>query len=175
MLKEKLISSEAYRAGVQNLAAGVCLVTTGRGTDQHGFTATAVMSLTDDPPSLVVGVGSTNGSHDLICESGWFCVNVLADHQLPLADVFAGRSGLKGRERFTEGEWETSPHGPPMLAGALANFVCRLTDLRPYSTHTLMVGEVMTLRQAEFGLPLLYWRRAYSGLGEPTWRTASHA
>jgi flavin reductase (DIM6/NTAB) family NADH-FMN oxidoreductase RutF len=160
------VSSEAYRSGVQNLAAAVCLVTAGRGDQLHGFTATAVMSLSDDPPSLVVGVGSANSSHDLICDSGWFCVNVLADHQLMLADVFAGRGGLRGQERFAEGQWELSRQGPPMLTSALANFVCQLTDRHCYPTHSLIVGHVIELRQAGQGRPLLYWRRSYGGLKE---------
>lgn len=101
-------------------------MTARRSDEHHGFTATAVMSLSDDPRSPVVGVGSANGSHDLICDSGWFCINVLADHQLTLADVVAGRRGLRGRERFAEGQWEFSLQGPPLLPDAQPD--CRAID-----------------------------------------------
>jgi flavin reductase (DIM6/NTAB) family NADH-FMN oxidoreductase RutF len=166
MREHPRISSEAYRAGVQNLAGGVCLVTTGRGDDRRGFTATAVMSLSDDPPSLAVGVGSTNGSHDMICESGWFCVNVLADHQVSLANVFAGRQGLGGSDRFSQGEWLAGRPEAPMLNGALATFLCEMTDHRRYPTHSLIVGEVREMRHDGHGGPLLYWRRAYGRMGD---------
>jgi flavin reductase len=132
-----------------------------------GFTATAVMSLSDSPPSLAVGVGAGSSTHGVIAESGWFCVNVLAANQRHLADIFAGRTGARGVERFAEGCWTSSLQGPAVLVDALASFVCRLTARHVHSTHSLLVGEVALLHTHDGNEPLLYWRRDYQRLVPP--------
>lgn len=71
------VSIDDFRKGMQCLASGVCIVTTGTGQTRNGFTATAVMSLSDKPPSLVVSVGRLNRSHDQILDAQKFAVNIL--------------------------------------------------------------------------------------------------
>src|SRR3546814_3427831 len=86
---------------MQCLASGVCIVATGHGDQRNGFTATAVMSLSDQPPSLVVGVGKLNRSHDQMRQTGKFSVNVLRSDQHYLADAFSGRLDMVGASRFS--------------------------------------------------------------------------
>jgi flavin reductase len=165
---ETFVSPADFRAGAQNLAGGVCLITSGTAASRAGFTATAVMSLSDSPPSLAIGIGAGNSSHDAITEAGWLCVNVLASDHRSLADVFAGRTGLRGVDRFAHGSWEASPQGLPVLVDALASFVCRLTARHVHATHSLLVGEVVLMRVGDSRPPLLYWRRDYHSLSAPT-------
>src|SRR3546814_1818683 len=81
MNETNAVSVDDFRKGMQCLASGVCIVATGHGDQRNGFTATAVMSLSDQPPSLVVGVGKLNRSHDQMRQTGKFSVNVLRSDQ----------------------------------------------------------------------------------------------
>src|SRR3546814_13419951 len=89
MNETNAVSVDDFRRGMQCLASGVCIVATGHGDQRNGFTATAVMSLSDQPPSLVVGVGKLNRSPDQMRQTGKYSVNVLRSDQHYLADAFS--------------------------------------------------------------------------------------
>jgi flavin reductase (DIM6/NTAB) family NADH-FMN oxidoreductase RutF len=159
-----LVSIDEFRKGMQCLASGVCIIATGQGNRRNGFTATAVMSLSDQPPSLVVGVGKQSHSHDQIRNSGKFSVNLLQSGQLAIADMFAGRSGISGAGRFASSNWVQGCGGSPILEDALTVFECSMKDYMETDTHTLIIGLVtMITRPSEAG-PLVYFRRDYNGV-----------
>lgn len=158
------VTVDDFRKGMQCLASGVCIIATGRDDQRTGFTATAVMSLSDAPPCLAVGVGKNNRSHDLIRSSGRFSVNVLRSDQQDLADVFSGRAGISGESRFDFGHWGNSALDLPHLHSALAVFECELMQEMSVSTHTLIIGRIMLIEFPCSANPLVYWRKDYQGL-----------
>jgi flavin reductase (DIM6/NTAB) family NADH-FMN oxidoreductase RutF len=149
-----------YRAVMRHQAGAVALITAGEPGKRTGLTATAVCSLTDDPPTLLVCVNRTASAHDLIAEKCCFGVNLLGRHQQELAGAFSGRTGLQGEDRFhVDGyEWTTMVTGAPILKGTLASLDCEVIETQSVSTHTIFIGRVKEGEVSEDAAPLLYFR-----------------
>ena len=100
------IDAAAFKKGMRHLAASVTLITTRHRDLRGGLTATAVCSVSAEPPQILVCVNKTASAHDPIGEAGFFCVNVLSPQHRKLAERFAGMDGVEGDERFRDmGEW----------------------------------------------------------------------
>ena len=157
------IDTASYKSAMRQLAAGVCLVTT-RGADggRCGLTATAVCSVSVDPPTLLVCVNQQNGSYRAIRESGHFAVNVLAAKDQDLSNRFA--STVAGDERFHHGVWSEMLSGAPVLDSALANFDCVLKSVEDVGSHGVFFGEVQAVRINAEDEPLLYGNGQYATL-----------
>jgi flavin reductase (NADH)/flavin reductase len=166
---------------MRRLAGHVCLVTTTRSSGERaGLTATAVCSVSAEPPTILICINRQNSTHPVIRESKIFAVNVLALEDQELANRFASR--IAGEERFNEGLWTTLETGAPVLESALVSFDCRISQAIEVGTHGIVFGaiEAIRVRQAE-AKPLLYVHGAYGGfasagasmspevLGMPTW------
>jgi flavin reductase (DIM6/NTAB) family NADH-FMN oxidoreductase RutF len=158
------VSKHHYRLGMRQLAAAVSVVAAGSAPRRNGLTATAVMSLTADPPRLGVSVNRAASAHDVIRDDGCFSVNVLSRQQTGLASVFTGNTGRKGEDRFQGAGWTGLATGAPILEGAAANFDCRVADAVEVGTHTLFVGEVEDLRVDTTDSPLLFMDGAWASL-----------
>ncbi|MDX2287885.1 MAG: flavin reductase family protein [Hyphomicrobiaceae bacterium] len=162
----KDLDAASYRALMRHQAGAVTVIATGRLGARAGLTATAVSSLSDNPPTILACVGRKAGAHDLIAADGAFSVNVLAATQRDIAERFSGSSALHGEDRFAGLCWETLGTGAPLLVGALAGLDCRLVESHAFSTHTIFIGRVVAGR-CDGGLePLLYFRGAYRHLSE---------
>ncbi|MCB1511185.1 MAG: flavin reductase family protein [Hyphomicrobiaceae bacterium] len=154
------MDGNTYRSIMRHQAGAVALITTGALGNRTGLTATAVCSLTDDPPTLLVCVNKSASAHDLIVAQRSFGVNLLGLHQQDLAAAFSGRTGLKGEDRFhVPGfEWTTLKTGAPILTGALASLDCAVTEEQSFSTHTIFIGAVRDGHFNDEAKALLYFR-----------------
>lgn len=150
----------AFREAMSRVAGAVHVVATDGPAGRGGLTATAVTSVSDAPPSLLVCINASSRSAKLLRENGVFSVNTLAVHHLELARHFS-RSGLSMEERFAQGRWTTGPGGAPLLAGALASFAMKIVDIRQVGSHFVVVGEVLAARAGADDEPLVYHRRGY--------------
>lgn len=144
-----------FKQGMRQLSAGVCLITTRCKDERGGLTATAVCSVSAQPPQLLVCVNKTASAHDLIMESGIFCVNVLATQHIDLAARFSGQHGIEGDERFQDREWPTLKTGSPVLPGALVSFDCAVVRRVDAGTHTIFIGGIEDVAVSD-GKPLIY-------------------
>ncbi len=162
------IDPAAFRGALRQLAGAVSVVTAGAGPQRVGLTATAVTSLSVTPPTILVCIdGASSSLHGLLAHRH-FAVNVLTDRQQPLADRFAGRTGLKGADRFQGAEWLALASGAPALVGALAVIDTELEDAIVRHSHTLLIGRVKAVMVDASAGALLYWRGQYRTLpGEP--------
>ncbi|HEX2114956.1 MAG TPA: flavin reductase family protein [Alphaproteobacteria bacterium] len=150
------------------LAAGVTIVTTLHDGVRSGLTATAVTSLSADPPQVLVCVNRSAGAHDPIHRGSLMCVNVLAHTHQHLAARFAGQKGVFGEERFGAGRWTKLTTGAPVLADALASFDCVVTERVQASTHTIFIGRVVGVRTRPKARPLVYASGTYARLESAT-------
>lgn len=153
-----------YRSIMRHQAGAVTVIAVGPKGDRTGLTATAVCSLSDEPPTILACVKRTASAHDVIRRLGVFSVNLLASDQQETAALFSGRMGVKGEERF-RGEWTTLATGAPILVGALASLDCRLSEQHSFATHTIFIGGVLDGRVRAEAEPLLYFRGDYWDLG----------
>jgi len=156
-------AAELFKAGMRRLAAGVCIITTADGTGMRsGLTATAVCSLSAQPPLLLACLNRSSRSYAAVAASGCFAVNVLAADAAGIAQRFASSSS--GESKFEGGEWRAATTGAPVLATALAAFDCRLERVVEAGTHAILIGEVAGVSLRPDGEPpLLYADGTFGG------------
>ncbi len=150
-----------FREALSRIAASVHIVTTDGPAGLAGITATAVASITLEPPMMLFCINKTSPSAVRMRENGVFCVNTLAALHEPLADIFAGRTGHRFNQRFTNGKWTKLVTGCPVLRGAAAVFDCRLVEAKEVMTHFIMIGAVEAVDFGSEGVGLTYARRKY--------------
>lgn len=159
-----LATASDFKAGMRRLAAGVNVITASDGQAHYGLTATAVCSLSADPPHLLICVNAIANAHDALHRAGAFCVNVLTHDQEEIARRFAKMDSASRERRFDLGLWAPLATGAPALQGALANFDCQTVRDISEATHTIFIGRVIAVRCAEAGQPLLYWNAQFNRL-----------
>jgi flavin reductase len=157
------LDRQKYRNAMAKLAAAVNIVTSVGEAGPCGFTASAVCSVTDDPPTLLVCVNRASQSHPAISKTQILCVNTIASGQEELAAAFAG--GVKDMAgRFDGGVWSTAITGAPLLDGAAAAFDCRVVDTAKIGTHEVFYCEVLAVRQGTDSGGLVYYDRKFQRL-----------
>ena len=139
-----VVPADVFKLAMRRLAAGVTIITTCHDGERCGLTATAVCSLSADPPQLLVCVNRSTRAHDVIRRGANLCVNLLARRHKALAGHFAG--GRKGEERFRSGKWTTLKTSAPVLDDALASFDCVVKETVESATHTIFIGQVVDVR-----------------------------
>ena len=152
------MDKDTFRAAMRQVAGAVTVVTTrGLNGEPRGVTATAVCSLTVEPPSVVACINRDTWVGQIAPESGNFCVNVLTRAQQSVAEAFAGRTTLAGAERFQVGDWQDAGTGAPVLDGAIASFDCDLEQAVDFATHVILIGRVRkTVSDNSGAEPLVY-------------------
>jgi flavin reductase (DIM6/NTAB) family NADH-FMN oxidoreductase RutF len=151
------IDAAAFKKGMRHLAASVTLITTRVGDMRGGLTATAVCSVSADPPQILVCVNKSASAHDPIGKAGFFCVNILAPDHRKIAERFAGMDGVEGDERFVDmGEWSSLTTTAPVLKGCPVSFDCKLVAEVSAGTHTVYIGEIVDIALDAAALPLVY-------------------
>ncbi len=148
---------DTFRSAMRHVAATVYAVTTGRVGERHGILATAVSSLSFEPPSLLVCVNRAASLHEPLACAETFCVNVLGLGNRQIAEVF---EQARGEDRFAVGEWR-EVRAVPVLANAQSYFICRTAHRHEFGTHTIFIGELIEARHREDAAPLTYYDRHY--------------
>lgn len=156
------VEAGAYRDAMAQVAGAVHLVTTDGPGGRAGFTASAVCSVSDGPPTLLVCINRTSSAHAAVSANAALCVNTLAAHQAEVAGAFGGRTPME--QRFAAGTWHRLVTGSPALEGALTAFDCRIVARHPVGTHDVLYCEVVGLAEAGAGDGLLYADRRYHAL-----------
>jgi flavin reductase (NADH)/flavin reductase len=153
---------EAFRVSMRHLASGVCVVTTTTQDGKRwGLTATAICSVTADPPMLLACVNRSTGTCAAILSARRFAVNLLSADDREVSNRFA--SPIAPEQRFAHGQWGTLVTGAPVLQSAVAVFDCELEHILEVSTHMILVGGIRALRPREPHIkPLLYAHGAYA-------------
>lgn len=157
-------SGVIFREGMSRVAAAVHIITTDGPFGKAGLTATAVSSLSAEPPMLLACVKRSASAAPVLRQNGVFVVNTLAASHRELADLFAGRSGIRGAERFDTQNWLRGETGAPILPDALVSFECRVAQIIDESTHDIIIGNVVCVRLGDKSPHLLYADRNYATL-----------
>lgn len=155
------VKAQMFRDGMAQVGAAVHVVTTDGPGGKAGFTATAVCSVSDCPPTLLVCLNRKSQSGPILQKNRVFRVNTLSDDCEPVADVFAGRTGAIKDERFVTGLWSTLKTGAPVLRTAVVAFDCRIVEIRPMGSHNVIFGAVVDVGLGSIGPALVYHNRAY--------------
>ena len=136
------VTRQEFRDAMARLGAAVNIITTDGPAGKGGFTASAVCSVTDEPPTLLLCMNRNATAAPRMKENGAFCVNVVGTERKEAAMVFAGVTKCPMEERFLAGSWTTLAPGAPVLEGALESFDCRITEIVEKGTHLVIFAEV---------------------------------
>ncbi len=156
---------------MRRVARSVTVISSAHDGRRYSMSATAVDSLSTDPPSLLICVNRDASLYPPLDAGAAFCVNVLSARHEDLAIDCGGR--LKGEARFTSGDWQVSSHGVPYLRDAQASLVCEQDGRFEYGTHTVFIGRIREVRMSGDVDPLVYLDGAYTAPGAPVSRAAA--
>lgn len=159
MTASRTLSPDEFRDVIGRFASGVTVVTATHGGQLFGTTASAVSSLSLEPPMLLVCMNHQSSTGRAIQDSGAFAINILGEDQEELAVQFA----TSARDRFHDVELATGDHGQPLLLEALANLACRVTEQVRGGTHFVFMAEVESA-EGRPGAPLAYFRGKFGRL-----------
>lgn len=150
------LTSDEFRDVIGRFASGVTVITTRHEGRNYGTTASAVSSLSAEPPMLLICLNKSSASAHAVAESGTFAVNVLAEDQVQLA----GRFASKLADKFEGVPTEVDANESPLLVGALAHLVCRVSEQVEAGTHYVFLAHVEEA-VAYPGHPLAYFRGGF--------------
>jgi flavin reductase len=157
----RTVEAATFREAMSRLGAAVHVITTAGPGGKTGATATAVCSVSDAPPTLLMCLNRRSKTNPAVVENGVFCVNTLGEGGAEIADIFAGRTGVRGTDRFATGEWTVLATGSPVLSTAVVAFDCRIIEVRAVASHNVFFGAVEAVRLGPGGPALVYHERAY--------------
>lgn len=160
------IGRNEFRDAMSRLGAAVNVITTDGPAGRHGLTASAVCSVTDSPPTLLVCVNQQAGAHAHLVDNAVLCVNVLTGRHEELSGAFGGK-GLAVEDRFAHASWRTLVTGAPVLSDAAVSFDCRIVRSEEIGTHTVFFCEVVDVAVAAEAEGLIYFNRTYHHLNAP--------
>lgn len=160
--RQPVVGSADYRAAMSGMANTVSLVTARQGREQIGRTVTSMLSLSLNPPTILVSIDMMSRLADLIAKTNGFSFAMLADDQSALADAFGGQ--VAPEQRFDIGGWSQWPSGRPMLLGAVTSLDCEVIGSIETGTHVLFAGAVIEAETTTSRVPLLWQRHQYHGL-----------
>lgn len=150
-----------------NLSAAVNIVTTDGIAGKAGITVSAVCSVTDDPPTILVCVNQRSYTHDIFRTNRRIAVNVLGPEHQEMAVHFSGATKLSLEERFALPEWDNTTHGVPVLDHAATVLVGRIGAELTQGTHTIMCVEIDHVAVPVGAGGLVYFQRTFHDLTAP--------
>ncbi len=164
MTDQTAVDQRLFRDVMGTFATGVTVVTLSVDDEPRGMTANAVLSLSLDPPLVVVCVQRTGSMHELFDRASSFGVNILAADQRPVSDLFASHGAPE--EPMGGFDYRLGATGVPLLAGTVAHVECRISERLAGGDHTIVIGEALEVGyDAEGADPLLFHRGRYRLLG----------
>ncbi|MBA6437032.1 flavin reductase family protein [Streptomyces sp. GMR22] len=157
------LDAEEFREAMARLAAPLTIVTTHDAEGRPwGFTASAVTSVSLDPPLVLVGIAHASSCFAAFAATGEFVINVLGAQHRDTARRFAAR----GTDRFAGGDFDVvGGAGPPRLPDAHAALRCTVADRVPVGDHDLILGTPTEVHTAASTRPLMWHLRQFHTFG----------
>lgn len=146
-----VVDAQLFKAVMRKLAGTVAVFATASEGGLHGMTATALCSVSADPPTVLIVVNRSARTHPHIRRKQAFTVNLLADDQLAVAELFAAKSD----DPFAEVAHRRLHDGCPVIDGAAAYLHCTVQSQHDVGTHTIFIGRLVDAG-AGAGQPLVY-------------------
>lgn len=146
----------AFRRALGCFPTGVTIITTPGMDAPAGVTVNSFTSVSLDPPLVLWSIAHTSRSHAAFMHSSHFAVNILADEQVAVSQVFASASD----DKFSLVDWHKGRTGSPLVDNALAYFDCVCESRHEGGDHTIIIGRVLDFGRSE-GSPLAFSQGRY--------------
>lgn len=158
------LAEATFRAVIGNFTSGVTVITARQDGVDYGLTASAVASVSLEPPMVACCLNDACGTTHAIKSSQVFAVNILHEAQGDLARQFATAG-----DKFRGLDVHYGQLGEPLLPEALARLECEVASDTPGGeTHSVFLARVVSASATE-GQPLTYFRGNFGHF-----RTESH-
>lgn len=157
---------QQFREAMSSLSAAVNIITTNGSAGKCGLTATAVCSITDSPPTIMIAINRNSKTNATLKENGVVCINILAKEHEETAMDFAGVTQLDIEERFRRHAWCIGEHQLPVLQDSLSNLQGKITHTMEMGTHSLFFIEVSNIHNRMGGAALAYFSRSFHTIGD---------
>lgn len=151
-----------FKNAMSYLAAAVNIISTDGPAGRAGFTASAVCSVSDSPPTLLVCLNRQASVYEAFKKNQVLCVNTLATEHQQLSHIFAGKTPMM--ERFEHATWYTLSTGSPVLVDAMLAFDCQVKQIISVATHDIFFCEILQIEKKHGARSLIYFDRAYHQL-----------
>lgn len=153
-----------YREAMSKVAAAVFVVTTEGSAGRYGITLTAVTSVTDTPPTLLLCINRNARIQPILRANRQLCINVLATTQQDVAEHFAGMTSIPATERFLQNEWQNHQHtAQPQLVGALAHLHGHIIDSHDMGSHSVFYIAIEHIHvNSQENQGLVYFQRQFA-------------
>jgi len=139
------IDPQAFRRALGAYPTGVTVVTAVSPTGEPiGFTANSFTSVSLEPPMLLVCPAKSLSSFAVFEQCEHFAINVLAEGQEEVANIFARYPG----DRFAKVAWTSADRNLPLVDGAAASFSCRTANVFDAGDHIILLGELESFSHA---------------------------
>lgn len=153
-----------FKDAMRHLVGGVSVITAGAGEARTGLTVTSAISLSLDPPTMLVCVNRNASAWPVIQRERHYCVNILDARHQRIADQFAGRDGIKGTARYEGARWRRFATGASGLEDALAVIDCAVEEVIERHSHGIIIGSVREVHLGAGAEALVYGHGCYRAL-----------
>ncbi|MGO4326084.1 flavin reductase [Cupriavidus sp. 2TAF22] len=156
------ITAQAFREALAKAVTPVTVIATDGAAGVAGVTCSAVCSVCDNPPTVLVCINRKSYANAVIKTNGVLSVNWLQSAQSAVSQVFAGAGALPMPERFANGDWGTLQTGAPCSQAASVTLDCRVAESYEVGSHSIFIAHVLAASHADAVSPLVYCQRAYA-------------
>lgn len=151
---------DRFRAWMGRWPTGVGVLTAADGPRPFGMTVNAFLSVSLDPPTVLVSLANDADSTPVVLRTKRFAVNLLAHDQRALSERFA--RAVPAPEKFTGVSTRPGRGGVPLLEATLGALECAVGAVHPAADHQLVLGTIEALHDGRGVPPLLFHRSRYA-------------
>lgn len=152
-----------FTEAMGQLAAGVAVVTVRDDRDDVGITVATLMSVSLDPPLVLVSLASVSYLTELLLRRDRWAASVLADGQQAIASRFATPGRPSARLLVAGAAHHRGAHsGALIMDGGVAALEVETTKVVPAGDHMLFIGGVLAVDYVNASVsPLVRLRGRY--------------
>ncbi len=160
MMETAAIDAKTFWRALGTRALGATVVTAHGADGPAGFLGLSATHLTADPPTMMVAIDRRTSALPAVLHARHFALNFLARGDEALADMFGGRTDVRGAARFAPGRWHALKTGAPILDQAIGAIDCALEEAIERAGITIAIGRVVDVVTRD-GEPLIFFRGGY--------------
>jgi flavin reductase (DIM6/NTAB) family NADH-FMN oxidoreductase RutF len=157
----KVIDVKTFWRTLGERATGATIVTAQGADGPAGFLGLSATHVCADPPTMLVSIDSKTSALAAVLHGRHFAINYLGRDAQTIADMFGGKTGIKGSARFEPARWGTLSTGAPVFNDALGVLDCALEKTIDHFATTVAIGRVVDVIARGSGDPLIYFRGGF--------------
>ena len=155
---EQNINTDFLEA-MMKMTSSVTVIASKEGDSQYAMTATSVVSLTLEPPSMLICINKKASIHSILSEESKLSINILSTSQKEFSELCSNKS--KENERFKGDDWSYLD-GIPYATNSVSNLFCECKQIIDYETHSIFMCKIISLINNDSRDGLLYHNASYN-------------